>query len=106
MDTLRIRRESLRWYVLLALNNARPSELVEQILQATMRDIFPDATPMEVRRALDYLEGHGFLALRKTPTGIWWSKLTTKGTDYVEYNSEDEVGIARPQKYWGDQCDG
>lgn len=102
MDMARVRRESLRWYIILALNNARPSELVEHILQATMRELFPDTTTMEVRRALDYLSVRGLVNLRKAPSGIWWSSLTRHGVDLAEYSVDCDPGIARPEKYWDD----
>ncbi len=102
MDAMRIRRESLRWYIILALNNARPSELVEMVVQMTMRDLFPDVTPIEVRRALDYLENRGLVEIRKAATGVWWSSLTRYGIDMAEYNINCEAGIARPEKYWSD----
>ena len=100
VDTQKIRRESLRWYLLLALNNARPSELVENIILSTMQSIFPDATTMEIRRELDYLEGRKMVSIRKTPDGIWWGDLTRLGVDLVEYTVSCEPGIARPEKYW------
>ena len=100
IDSQKIRRESLRWYLLLALNNARPSELVEAIVVSTMRAIYPDVTEMEIRRELDYLEDRKMVNIRKTPDGIWWSQLTRLGVDLVEYTITCEPGIARPEKYW------
>jgi len=96
----KIRRETLRWYLLLALGNARPEDLAEEIVQSTMRAIYPDATPVEVRRELDYLAGRDLVALRKEPSGRWWSRLTRHGMDLVEYTIDCEPGIARPTKYW------
>jgi len=100
IDTHKVRRESLRWYLILALNNARPEELVEEIIQSTMRSIYPDATPVEVRRELDYLQDRELVALRKEPSGRWWGKLTRHGMDLAEYTIACEPGIARPEKYW------
>jgi len=100
IDTHKVRRESLRWYLLLALNNARPEELAEEIIQSTMRSIYPDATPVEVRRELDYLQDRELVALRKEPSGRWWGKLTRHGMDLAEYTIACEPGIARPEKYW------
>jgi len=100
IDSQRVRRESLRWYLLLALNNARPEALAEEIIQSTMRSIYPDATPVEVRRALDYLEDRKLVKLRKEPSGRWWGKLTHYGMDIAEYTIACEPGIARPEKYW------
>jgi hypothetical protein len=101
MDQARIRRESLRWYLILALYNARPGEVCEEVIQATMRSIYPDVTPLEVRRELDYLDERTLVKLRKEPSGRWWGDLTRCGVDIAEYTVDCEPGIARPQKYWG-----
>lgn len=101
VDHARIRRESMRWYLILALNNARPEEICEEVIQATMRAIYPDSTPLEVRRELDYLEGRELVQLRKEPAGRWWADLTRYGVDVAEYTIDCEPGIARPAPYWG-----
>lgn len=101
IDHSRIRRESLRWYLILALNNARPQEICEEVIQATMRAIYPDATPLEVRRELDYLQGRDLVNLRKEPSGRWWADLSRYGVDIAEYTIDCEPGIARPAPYWG-----
>lgn len=101
MDSAKIRRESLRWYLILALYNARPEELSEQPIQMTMQSIYPDVTPMEVRKELDYLADRELVQLRKEPSGRWWGSLTRFGVDIAEYTVDIEPGIARPTKYWG-----
>lgn len=101
IDQAKIRRESLRWYLILALYNARPEEVCEEVVQTTMRAIYPDVTPLEVRQQLDYLEDRGLLKLRKEPSGRWWSDLTRYGVDMAEYTIDCAPGIARPEKYWG-----
>lgn len=100
IDAQKTRRESMRWYLLLTLNNARPEPLAEEVIQATMRSIYSDATPLEVRKELDYLADRGLAALRKEPSGRWWGDLTRYGVDVAEYTLDCEPGIARPAKYW------
>ena len=100
LDQAKVRRESLRWYLLLALYNARPEELSEGPIQMTMQSIYPDVTPIEVRRELDYLSDRDLVDLRKEPSGRWWGSLTRYGTDIAEYTLDCEPGIARPAKYW------
>lgn len=100
IDHQKVRRESLRWYLLLALNNARPEALSEDVIQATMRSIYPDVTPVEVRKELDYLADRDLVKLRKEPSGRWWGDLTRYGVDIAEYTIDCEPGIARPLKYW------
>lgn len=101
IDAAKVRREQLRWYLILALYNASPNELCEEVIQATMRSIYPDVTPVEVRQQLDYLESRELVKLRKQPDGRWWADLSRIGTDLAEYNIDCQPGIARPVKYWG-----
>jgi hypothetical protein len=101
IDQAKVRRETMRWYLILALYNARPEELAEQVIQSTIAGLYPDATPIEVRRELDYLADRKLVSIRKTPHGQWWGSLTRYGTDIAEYTIDCEPGIARPQKYWG-----
>lgn len=100
IDADKIRREQTRWIVILALNHARPYGCYEEVVLATAQGVYPDATALEVRRALDYLEDRKLVSLRKEPSGRWWADLTRYGTDVAEYTIECEPGIARPEKYW------
>ena len=101
VDAVKVRREGMRWYLILALYNARPEEVCEEVVQTTMRAIYPDVTPLEVRQQLDYLGDRDLVKLRKEPSGRWWSDLTRYGTDIAEYTIDCDPGIARPAKYWG-----
>ena len=101
IDTAKIRRDTIRWYLILALYNARPEEIVEDVLQMTMQSIYPDATPIEVRKELDYLADRKLVSLKKEPSGRWWADLTRYGVDIAEYTIDCDPGIARPKKYWG-----
>ncbi len=104
LDPSRIRREALRWYLLLATYHARPNEICESILEATLRSVYPDTTAMEIRQQLDYLAHRKLADLRKEPSGRWWAQLSAIGIDLVEYTVDCLPGIARPQKYWvGDE---
>lgn len=100
MEAAKIRRESIRWYLMLALQNARPEDLCEEVLLATVRGIYPDATALETRQQLDYLADRKLATIRKEPSGRWWGGLTRHGVDVVEYTVDCDPGIARPVKYW------
>lgn len=100
IDAAKIRRESLRWYLILALYNARPEDVCEDIVQATMAAIYPDVTAIEVRQQLDYLCDRELVTLRKEPSGRWWGGLTRHGVDIAEYTVDCQPGVARPAKYW------
>ncbi|ODC05247.1 hypothetical protein BFW38_06395 [Terasakiispira papahanaumokuakeensis] len=94
------RREGLRWLILLTLNNARPLGAAEHLVLTVAQSEYPDATQLELRRALDYLSDRGLVDIDKAPTGRWRADLTRYGTDIAEYTIDCEPGIARPSKYW------
>lgn len=100
MDTHRIRREALRWLVLLTLNNARPIGAFEGPILSVAQAEYPDATPLELRRELEYLAERDLIELDKQPSGRWFSHLTRHGVDVAEYTVDCEPGVARPVKYW------
>jgi hypothetical protein len=100
IDSAKIRRESMRWLIILALYNARPIELAESVVLATAQAVYPDSTPLEIRRELDYLSDRKLVEIRKDPSGPWWGNLTRYGTDIAEYTVDCAPGIARPAKYW------
>ncbi|WP_295377203.1 hypothetical protein [uncultured Pseudacidovorax sp.] len=100
IDHAKLRRENMRWLILLALNNARPIGAAEQLVLVTAQAIYPDATPLEIRRELDYLAGRDLVKLVRAPGGQWHGSLTRYGTDVAEYTIDCEAGIARPEKYW------
>lgn len=100
IDHAKVRRESMRWNILLILNNARPVGAYEELVLATAQGIYPDATALELRRELDYLADRELVDLKKEPGGRWFADLTRHGTDVAEYTVDCNPGIARPQKYW------
>lgn len=100
IDAIKVRRETMRWNILLTLSNARPQEVYEGLVLATMQGIFLDASALEVRRELDYLADRELIDLRKEPSGHWFGKLIRNGVDVVEYTVACDPGIGRPVKYW------
>lgn len=100
VDIEKIRREQIRWTILLTLNNGRPTYLYEEVLLAVVQAVYPDATAHELRRALDYLEERQCVKLVKEPSGRWHAELSWLGIDIAEYTAECLPGIARPEKYW------
>jgi hypothetical protein len=100
IDTARVRRESLRWLILLTLNNARPLGAMESLVLSVAQSEYPDATQLELRRELDYLHGRELVQVDKRPDGRWHAALTRHGVDVVERTVDCEPGIARPARYW------
>ena len=100
IDMEKVRREQVRWVLLLALNNARPMGAAEAMLLTVVQSVYPDATALEIRRELSYLEGRRLVKIERSPSGPWRADLTRLGVDIAEYTIDCEPGIARPVKYW------
>lgn len=100
IDPDKARREGMRWHILNALHKAAPYTSSEVFLLDIMRGIYPDATALEVRKHLDYLDDRDLIDLVKEPSGTWFADIDRYGTDIVEYSVECDPGIARPVKYW------
>jgi hypothetical protein len=99
-DLAKIRRENIRWQILLTLNNARPIGAFEKIVLSVIQAEYPDATQNEVRRELDYLNDRNLVKIEKRPDGRWFAEIDRYGVDVVEYTLPVEPGIARPEKYF------
>lgn len=100
IDHARLRREALRWLAILTLNNARPVGAFEGLILSVAQSEYPDATPLELRRELDYLYERDLVILDKQPSGRWHANLSRAGVDVAEYTVNCDAGIARPVKYW------
>lgn len=100
IDHAKVRRESLRWLILLTLNNARPMGAQEGPILSVAQSVYVDATALELRRELDYLDDRELVKVSKSPSGPWHAELTRHGVDVAEYTVDCEPGIARPAKYW------
>ncbi|WP_217994845.1 hypothetical protein [Methylogaea oryzae] len=99
VDAAKIRRESMRWYILLTLQNAQPIGAFEELILTTLQGIYTDATQHEVRVQLDYLHSRDLVDIERKPDGRWFAKLDRYGVDVVEYTVDCEPGIARPPKH-------
>ena len=100
LDQGKVRREALRWLILLTLNNARPIGAFEGPILSVAQSEYPDATAHELRRELDYLNERDLVKLTKQPSGKWFGELTRYGVDVAEYTIDCDPGIARPVRYW------
>lgn len=92
----KIRRESMRWHLLSAVNLSRPYGMYTEALLPIVQSVYPDATHQEVRRELDYMEERELVHIQKDPLDRWMVDLTRFGIDFVEYTIEGQAGIARP----------
>ncbi len=100
IDHAKVRRENLRWLILLTLNNARPIGASEEVVLSTAQAVFKDATQIEIRRELDYLNDRDLVEVKREPSGRWFADLRRYGVDVVEYTVDCDPGVARPEKYW------
>lgn len=97
IDPARIRREDIRWYLLVAANVSRPQgSYVEQLL-AIVRAVYADATERELRIELDYLEERELVKIERDGMDRWYVQLSRHGIDLVEYTTPVQPGISRPR---------
>lgn len=89
-----------RWTVLRALDAGRPHPVNEDTLLRVLHDISIPYSMNQLRRDLDYLEGHKLVeVLGRRDSPLWMAKLSSHGIDVVEYNVPCDAGISRPPKY-------
>lgn len=92
------RSEFMRWILLLAMNINRPTHSTLRFLLQVVRGEYADATEMQVRRELDYLESRELAKVFTDTLGQVSADLTRHGIDIAEYTIPVEPGIARPPK--------
>lgn len=97
----RVRREHIRWYLLLSLNVARPAGAPTQLLLSVIQATYADTTEQEIRRELVYLEARELVKIERDPRDHWHCDLTRYGVDLAEYTVPVEPGIARPNYHAG-----
>ncbi|MBX3588780.1 MAG: hypothetical protein KF796_19280 [Ramlibacter sp.] len=93
----KIRREAMRWNLLYAINLSRPYGTYTEVLLTIIQSNYQDATHLEVRTELDYLEERQMVHIKRDGMDRWFVELTRTGIDFVEYTIEAEPGISRPR---------
>lgn len=96
VQAARARRGFMRWLVLLAANINRPTHSTQRFLLQIVHAEYPDATALELRRELDYLESRKLLTIHTDPVGGVRVELSRDGIDVAEYTVDVEAGIMRP----------
>lgn len=96
LHQVRERSEIMRWLLLVTLNVARPDGLALEMLLIVMRGEYPDATPLELRRELDYLASRDLISIHTDHIGYVMYKIERYGVDVHDYTVACEPGIARP----------
>ena len=69
-----------------------------RFLLQVVRGEYADATEVQIRRELDYLESRDLVKVFTDPLGQVSADLTRFGIDIAEYTVPVEPGIARPPK--------
>ncbi len=97
-QTTQERSHFMRWVLLLAMNINRPTHSTLRFLLQVVRGEYADATEVQIRRELDYLESRDLVKVFTDPLGQVSADLTRFGIDIAEYTVPVEPGIARPPK--------
>jgi len=100
MDLEQKQREEARWRILRVLDAGRPIAVSENIVWRVLHDIRLPMSISSVRREIDYLRDLGLAEVEGEDTETWFSKLTARGVDVVEYTIAAPARVARPRKYW------
>jgi len=97
IDQAKIRREAIRWHLLVTANVSRPHGIYTEAMLPVIQAVYSDATERELKRELDYLDERELVKVKRDPTDRWFVELTRHGVDIVEYTVDVEPGIARPR---------
>jgi predicted component of type VI protein secretion system len=94
---LKARREDMRWHLMRIAYACRPTGINTAAMLPIIQSVYPDASQLEVRKELDYLEERELVKIAKDPLDNWWVELRRYGVDLVEYAVECDPGISRPR---------
>lgn len=97
IDLAKVRREDIRWHLLTAANVSRPHGCYIEPMLAIVRAAYTDATEMELKRELDYLEERELVKIERDGMDRWFVQLSRHGIDLVEYTVPVQPGISRPK---------
>lgn len=97
IDHTRVRRESIRWHLISTANICRPQGIYVEAMLPVIQSVYGDATELELRRELDYLEERELVKIARDGIDRWFVELTRHGIDLAEYTTPVEPGIARPR---------
>ena len=101
IDIEKTKREQMRWLILETLNAGRPIGASDRTILTAVQGIIGDATLLEVRREIDYLEDRDLVKVEgREISPDWHAELTHHGVDVAEYTVACRPGIARPKKWW------
>lgn len=96
----RIRRERIRWLILLTLYNASPIGAFERLVLSVIQAEYSDSTKNGLRRELDYLANRVMIKIKNSSDDRWFAEITCYGVDVVEYAIGVEPGVLRPEKFF------
>jgi hypothetical protein len=99
IDHSKLRRQRIRWTLLIAAWYGKESPQGENAYFDTARAVDHDCTQAEVRDALAFLDLAGLIDLQKDHDGNLWAQITQKGCEVYEYNAACPPGLGRPEKY-------
>ena len=100
-DFEQVRREVLRWMVLVVANTSDSSGVTEAFLKGSLAGHFPVLPSDVLRHEVRYLEGRGYLHVHASEAAPWRAVITANGVDLVEYRAECPASIARPKRSAG-----
>ncbi|MGE0333215.1 MAG: hypothetical protein AB7P37_21250 [Ramlibacter sp.] len=82
--------------MLTAIYQSRPYGIYTEALLPVIQAVYTDATHLEIRQELDYLEERELVKIKRDGMDRWMVDLSRTGMDCVEYTIDCQPGISRP----------
>ena len=92
----------MRWTILQAISYGTHLGATDAMILPAVLLRWLDASQLELRREIDYLETRGLVTTERNEIHPWRCRLTRYGRDLVDYTVDCDPGIARPPPYWRD----
>lgn len=90
-----------RWAGVFLAHMVGESGAEESYIDRTLTRVGIRAPRAWLREQLAYLEQQGLVKINHLENGEWQATPTPYGSSFVDYETTDIPGIARPPDYWG-----
>lgn len=86
----------VRWFLIRAIEAARPDGVTEVLLHRVLNGSDLPITPRDVRREIDFLELAGLVDIDRDDDSLWIVRPTHAGALFAQGCGPDVLGIDRP----------
>ncbi|MDX1491287.1 MAG: hypothetical protein R3332_08370 [Pseudohongiellaceae bacterium] len=98
LETQRHRLRRLR--ILQVLSQNRPEPIGDGLVNRCLRhDVDLGFTASNIRKSLDYLEGHKLVEITMRTEERWMAKISVHGVDFLDGLADEIKGVAHPNEF-------